>query len=96
MVKTLTDHKGPIFSIKWNKKGNYLLSAGVDKVCTVCSAIHYCMTLFTFIVPLSPLYDQVKGAEVLLLYSVFSYPFLLCCFFREETLLHIVSLHPGI
>lgn len=33
LVKTLSDHKGPIFSIKWNKKGNYLLSAGIDKVC---------------------------------------------------------------
>lgn len=32
LVKTLCEHKGPIFSIKWNKKGNYLLSAGVDKV----------------------------------------------------------------
>lgn len=31
LVKTLCEHKGPIFSIKWNKKGNYLLSAGVDK-----------------------------------------------------------------
>ena len=29
---TLKEHKGPIFSIKWNKTGNYLLSAGVDKV----------------------------------------------------------------
>lgn len=32
LLKTLSDYKGPIFSIKWNKKGNYLLSAGVDKV----------------------------------------------------------------
>ena len=32
LIKTLSDYKGPIFSIKWNKKGNYLLSAGVDKV----------------------------------------------------------------
>ncbi|XP_027059710.1 F-box-like/WD repeat-containing protein TBL1XR1-A [Pocillopora damicornis] len=31
LVKTLGDYKGPIFSIKWNKKGNYLISAGVDK-----------------------------------------------------------------
>ena len=28
---TLTKHKGPIFSIKWNKSGDYLLSASVDK-----------------------------------------------------------------
>ena len=25
-------HKGPIFALKWNKKGNYIVSAGVDKV----------------------------------------------------------------
>lgn len=29
---TLGQHKGPIFALKWNKKGNYILSAGVDKV----------------------------------------------------------------
>ncbi|RNA23745.1 F-box-like WD repeat-containing TBL1X [Brachionus plicatilis] len=28
---TLGQHKGPIFALKWNKKGNYILSAGVDK-----------------------------------------------------------------
>jgi len=31
-VSTLGQHKGPIFALKWNKKGNYILSAGVDKV----------------------------------------------------------------
>ncbi|KAK2557563.1 F-box-like/WD repeat-containing protein TBL1XR1 [Acropora cervicornis] len=35
LVRLLSDHKGPIFSIKWNKKGNYLLSAGVDKTAIV-------------------------------------------------------------
>ena len=34
MVSTLGQHKGPIFALKWNKKGNYILSAGVDKVTT--------------------------------------------------------------
>jgi len=29
---TLGQHKGPIFALKWNKRGNYILSAGVDKV----------------------------------------------------------------
>jgi transducin (beta)-like 1 len=29
---TLGQHKGPIFALKWNKKGNFILSAGVDKV----------------------------------------------------------------
>ena len=31
-MSTLGQHKGPIFALKWNKKGNYILSAGVDKV----------------------------------------------------------------
>src|SRR5699024_7732957 len=34
LASTLGQHKGPIFALKWNKKGNYILSAGVDK--TVC------------------------------------------------------------
>lgn len=32
LVSTLGQHKGPIFALKWNKRGNYILSAGVDKV----------------------------------------------------------------
>lgn len=32
LLSTLGQHKGPIFALKWNKKGNYILSAGVDKV----------------------------------------------------------------
>ena len=28
---TLNRHKGPIFSLKWNKNGEYLLSGSVDK-----------------------------------------------------------------
>lgn len=31
LVSTLGQHKGPIFALKWNKRGNYILSAGVDK-----------------------------------------------------------------
>ena len=34
LASTLGQHKGPIFALKWNKKGNYILSAGVDKVFT--------------------------------------------------------------
>lgn len=34
LASTLGQHKGPIFALKWNKKGNYILSAGVDKVST--------------------------------------------------------------
>ena len=40
LVSTLGQHKGPIFALKWNKKGNYILSAGVDKVL----AIDYSLT----------------------------------------------------
>lgn len=32
LASTLGQHKGPIFALKWNKKGNFILSAGVDKV----------------------------------------------------------------
>lgn len=32
LLKILSDYKGLIFFIKWNKKGNYLFSVGVDKV----------------------------------------------------------------
>nr|QYW22337.1 TBL1XR1/RET fusion protein [Homo sapiens] len=31
LASTLGQHKGPIFALKWNKKGNFILSAGVDK-----------------------------------------------------------------
>uniref|UniRef100_S4RTC4 TBL1X/Y related 1b n=1 Tax=Petromyzon marinus TaxID=7757 RepID=S4RTC4_PETMA len=31
LSSTLGQHKGPIFALKWNKEGNYILSAGVDK-----------------------------------------------------------------
>lgn len=30
LARTLGQHKGPIFALKWNKKGNYILSAGVS------------------------------------------------------------------
>ena len=35
LVSTLNKHKGPIFSLKWNKKGDYLLSGSVDKTAIV-------------------------------------------------------------
>lgn len=40
LVSTLGQHKGPIFALKWNKRGNYILSAGVDKV-----SFYYCTQL---------------------------------------------------
>lgn len=30
-TRTLSKHKGPIFSLKWNRAGNYLLSGSVDR-----------------------------------------------------------------
>lgn len=30
LASTLGQHKGPIFALKWNKRGNYILSAGVS------------------------------------------------------------------
>ncbi|XP_057362287.1 F-box-like/WD repeat-containing protein TBL1X, partial [Manis pentadactyla] len=38
LASTLGQHKGPIFALKWNKKGNYILSAGVDKQTTIWDA----------------------------------------------------------
>ena len=29
---TLNKHAGPIFALKWNNKGNYIVTGGVDKV----------------------------------------------------------------
>lgn len=38
LVSILGQHKGPIFALKWNKKGNYILSAGVDKTTIIWDA----------------------------------------------------------
>uniref|UniRef100_A0A6G1S756 F-box-like/WD repeat-containing protein TBL1XR1 n=1 Tax=Aceria tosichella TaxID=561515 RepID=A0A6G1S756_9ACAR len=38
LVSTLGQHKGPIFALKWNKRGNYILSAGVDKTTIIWDA----------------------------------------------------------
>ncbi|KAK3770625.1 hypothetical protein RRG08_052965 [Elysia crispata] len=38
LVNTLGQHKGPIFALKWNKRGNYILSAGVDKTTIIWDA----------------------------------------------------------
>lgn len=34
-MTTLNKHKGPIFSLKWNKKGDYLLSGSFDETAIV-------------------------------------------------------------
>lgn len=42
LASTLGQHKGPIFALKWNKRGNYILSAGVCsfKMPNVCKYSH--------------------------------------------------------
>lgn len=38
LASTLGKHNGPIFALKWNRKGNYILSAGVDKTTIIWDA----------------------------------------------------------
>nr|XP_039262814.1 F-box-like/WD repeat-containing protein TBL1XR1 [Styela clava] len=38
LANLLGQHKGPIFALKWNKMGNYILSAGVDKTTIIWDA----------------------------------------------------------
>jgi len=38
LVTTLQKHKGPIFSLKWNKSGDSLLSGSVDKTAIIWDA----------------------------------------------------------
>lgn len=38
LTSTLTKHKGPIFSLKWNRTGQYLLSGSVDKTAVIWDA----------------------------------------------------------
>lgn len=46
LASTLGQHKGPIFALKWNKKGNFILSAGVDKVRHINSRIFVSFVAF--------------------------------------------------
>jgi len=49
LEKTLGQHKGPIFALKWNKTGNYILSAGVDRTTIIWdSATGNCKQQFAF------------------------------------------------
>lgn len=49
LVSTLGQHKGPIFALKWNKKGNHILSAGVDKTTIIWDAASgHCTQQFGF------------------------------------------------
>lgn len=38
LVHTFTGHDGPIFSVKWNKKMDFLLSGGADNSAIVWDA----------------------------------------------------------
>ncbi|XP_059515127.1 F-box-like/WD repeat-containing protein TBL1X [Myotis daubentonii] len=38
LARTLGQRRGPIFALKWNKKGNYIVSAGVDKAAIIWDA----------------------------------------------------------
>lgn len=35
LKSTLSKHKGPIFSLKWNKKGDYILTGSCDETAIV-------------------------------------------------------------
>ncbi|RZF36602.1 hypothetical protein LSTR_LSTR007305 [Laodelphax striatellus] len=49
LAETLGQHKGPIFALKWNKRGNYILSAGVDKTTIIWDAsTGQCTQQFSF------------------------------------------------
>lgn len=49
LSSTLGQHKGPIFALKWNKRGNYILSAGVDKTTIIWDAASgQCTQQFSF------------------------------------------------
>lgn len=49
LASTLGQHKGPIFALKWNKRGNYILSAGVDKSTIIWDAsTGQCTQQFSF------------------------------------------------
>ncbi|KAJ8870768.1 hypothetical protein PR048_027067, partial [Dryococelus australis] len=49
LASTLGQHKGPIFALKWNKRGNFILSAGVDKTTIIWDAASgQCTQQFSF------------------------------------------------
>lgn len=52
LADTLGQHKGPIFALKWNKKGNYILSAGVSGlVRAFCPKDHSHISYALFLLP---------------------------------------------
>ena len=38
LISDLRGHSGPIFALKWNRNGKYILSAGVDKTTIIWDA----------------------------------------------------------
>ena len=49
LERTLSQHKGPVFALKWNKTGNYILSGGVDRTTIIWdAATGNCLQQFAF------------------------------------------------
>ncbi|EFX69301.1 hypothetical protein DAPPUDRAFT_253694 [Daphnia pulex] len=49
LASTLGQHKGPTVALKWNKNGNYILSAGFDKTAIIWDAsTSQCTQQFAF------------------------------------------------
>ena len=64
---TLGQHKGPIFALKWNKKGTFILSAGVDKVSSSFSSCSSTRSVYFFLLlalgVFGLLFDFLPSAE---------------------------------
>ena len=60
LKSTLIQHSGPIFALKWNPKGSYIVTGGVDKVCIVCVYLSVCVSVLCFRLQLCGMYRMVK------------------------------------
>lgn len=49
LKSTLIRHRGPIFALKWNSKGNYIVTGGVDKVRVIISCSFNLNTLYSLL-----------------------------------------------
>jgi transducin (beta)-like 1 len=38
LLRSLVQHQGPIFAVKWNRQGNYIVTVGIDKTAIVWEA----------------------------------------------------------
>ncbi|CAF3925751.1 unnamed protein product [Rotaria magnacalcarata] len=49
LISTLGQHKGPIIALKWNRKGNFILSAAVNRTTIISDANSgHCKQQFSF------------------------------------------------